>query len=115
MKENILLDKATNFAVNITMVAKDLNQGTINAIFVNQIVRSSSSVMSNISEAVFASSKRDMLNKLKISLKEANETKHWLILMKRSLFLPEKEYKELLPQCEEIIKMLVSSCKTLSI
>ena len=113
MRENILLDKATDFAVDVANTCKNLNQGTINNVFIHQIIKSSSSIMANISEAQFGSSRKDMLNKLRISLKEANETRQWLILMKRSLFLPEKDYKELLPKCEELIKMLVASCKTL--
>ncbi|HCL01211.1 MAG TPA: four helix bundle protein [Lachnoclostridium phytofermentans] len=114
MKEkNILLEKSTDFAVAIVELSKRISQNPINGIFINQVVRSSSSIMSNVAESEFASSRKDFLWKLQISLKEANETKYWLTLMKRSLFISQKDYDKLLPECEELIKMLVSSCNTI--
>lgn len=113
MKENIILDKATDFATDIIELCRNMKQGPLNSSIINQIIRSSSSVMSNLAESEFGASKKDFLWKLQISLKEANETKYWLILMRRSLFISETDYKKLLSQCEELIKMLVSSCNTI--
>jgi four helix bundle protein len=43
-----------------------------------QLVRSATSIGANYMEANQASSRKDFRNKIKISQKEANETKHWL-------------------------------------
>ena len=42
----------------------------------NQILRSGTSIMANISESQFAQSRADFITKLHIALKEANETKN---------------------------------------
>jgi four helix bundle protein len=47
-----------------------------------QLIRSSASVGANLQEADGALSRKDFLNKLGISRKEAKETYYWLILVK---------------------------------
>lgn len=113
MKENILLDKATEFAVDMVELCKKITPNAINSVFINQVVKSSSSILANLAESVFASTRKDFLWKIQISLREANETKYWLILMKRSLFISEADYKKLFPKCEELIKLLAASSKTI--
>ena len=48
-----------------------------------QILRSGTSIGASIRESEFAQSNADFINKLSISLKEANETDYWLNLLKR--------------------------------
>lgn len=47
-----------------------------------QILRSGTSIGASIRESEFAQSNADFINKLSISLKEANETDYWLNLLK---------------------------------
>ena len=47
----------------------------------SQLIRSGTSVGANIREAQRAESKKDFKHKLKIALKEADETKYWLELI----------------------------------
>jgi four helix bundle protein len=54
-----------------------------------QLVKSATSVGANYMEANQASSKKDFKNKIRISQKEANETKHWLRMI--SIAIPEKK------------------------
>ena len=49
-----------------------------------QILRSGTSIGASIRESEFAQSNADFINKLSISLKEANETDYWLNLLKDS-------------------------------
>lgn len=44
----------------------------------NQLIRSSTSIGANFSEAQDAASKKDFANKIYIAKKEASETKYWL-------------------------------------
>jgi four helix bundle protein len=60
---------------------KSLKLNEINRPLVNQIIRSSTSIGANYMEANQASSKKDFHNKIRISQKEANESKHWLRML----------------------------------
>ena len=57
-------------------------------------------------------SKADFIHKMTISLKEANETEYWLMLLHDSDFLEEKIFKSMLNDCQELIKMLISIIKS---
>jgi four helix bundle protein len=52
------------------------------------------------------------LNKVNIALKEANESAYWLMLLKDTEYITEKEYSSIIIDAEELIKMLVSIVKT---
>ena len=47
-------------------------------VIAKQLIRSRTSVGANIKEAQNSESKADFIHKLKISLKEADETEYWL-------------------------------------
>jgi four helix bundle protein len=49
---------------------------------------------------------------MNISLKEANETGYWLMLLKDSKYLSELEFNSIHKDCEELIRLLVSIVKT---
>ncbi len=52
---------------------------------------------------------------MNIALKEANETEYWLMLLKDSSYLSEKEYDSMHEDCSELIRLLASTVKTLKI
>lgn len=64
---------------------------------VNQLIRSVTSIGANYMEANQASSKKDFTNKIRISQKEANESKHWL----RMIAIADEKQKE---KCRELWK-----------
>jgi len=65
-----------------------------------------------IREGEFAASKADFVNKFTVSLKEANETEFWLMLLKDTDYLDDDQFNVLDSQCKELISTLVSSIKT---
>ncbi len=77
-----------------------------------QIVRSGTAIGAAIREAQYAQSKADFLHKLTIALKEANETKYWLQLLVLSEYISEKMYQSIEPEAEELLKLLITSTKT---
>ena len=77
----------------------------------NQILRSGTSIGANISEAQSAFTRKDFINKLGISLKEAKETEYWLKIMNGAEILPDKEFESLKADCEELLKLLTSIIK----
>jgi len=81
----------------------------------DQFFRSGTSIGANCSEAVYAASKADYLNKLTIALKEANETQHWIDVMKLSDLIDEEVYQSLKKDCVEICKILATMTRNIRI
>ena len=108
MKDNIIYEKALNFAVRIVNLYKFMIEVKQERIMSKQLLRSGTSIGANISEAIFAQSSVDFIHKLSISQKEANETKYWLTLLERTEYLSKKEADSMLNDCEELRKLLSS-------
>ena len=72
-----------------------------------QLLASGTSVGANIREAAAASSRKDFINKMAISNKEAKETKYWLELIQNSK-LVDYDVQELIGLNDELIKLLTN-------
>ena len=79
-----LEERVEKFGEDVLGFVKTIKLDTINKPIIIQLVRSSTSIGANYMEANQASSKRDFANKIRISQKEANESKHWLRMLTRS-------------------------------
>ena len=110
-KENILLDLSIEFSTKIIKLVKKLKENR-ESIISNQVGRSGTSIGANIHEAQYGNSKADFIAKLHIALKEANETKYWLILLNKSSYIDDNEYQALENDCEKIKAMLIKSINT---
>lgn len=74
----------------------------------SQLIRSGTSVGANIREAQRAESKKDFKHKLRIALKEADESKYWVELIHSEITTVDKALFEL---NEELVKLLVTIIK----
>ncbi|MCL6217304.1 four helix bundle protein [Zunongwangia pacifica] len=81
--ENIIIDKTFNFSLSIISLFKKLQEDK-EFIISKQLVKSGTSIGTNVEEATAAQSKRDFINKMSIASKEARETKYWLRLLNNS-------------------------------
>ena len=110
--KNVLADKSYKFSLEIMRVfkyiVKDKNEYTLG----KQLLRSGTAIGALIREAEFAQSKADFINKLSISLKEANETRYWLSLLSDSNYIELGSAEKLIKECSELIALLVSSINT---
>ena len=107
--------KSYAFALRIIGLAKFLNEQKHDFVLSKQILRSGTAIGALIRESEFAQSKADFINKLSVSLKEANETDYWLNLLKDSNYIDEKSFLSMEEDCGELIALLVSSIKTVKI
>lgn len=73
------------------------------------MLKSGTAIGAMIKEAAFAQSKPDFVNKMGIGLKEANETDYWLNLLHDTGYIETKLFKSFNINCQELIKMLVST------
>lgn len=110
MKENIILIKTKQFALNSIEVYKYLTNEKKEYIMSKQFLRSSTSIGANAREGSRAQSKADFVSKMNIALKEADETLYWLELLKDSGYLDDN-FSTIQDDCEELVKILVSIVK----
>ncbi len=108
MKENILVDKSMQFAINIINLCDSLKTNTI----ISQLSRSGTSIGANIREAQYAHGKNDFIAKLEIALKECYETEYWLELLFKTNKIDESIYLDFKNQAGTIRRLLISSCTT---
>lgn len=113
MKENVLLDKSKLFALRVIRLYKFLNEQKHEYVLSKQILRSGTSIGANVKEAAFAQSKADFQAKMFIAQKECAETEYWLELLHESDYINITEFDSIYSDCQELIRLLVSSTKTL--
>ncbi|MDP3313482.1 four helix bundle protein [Lutibacter sp.] len=111
-KDNVIKEKSFSFAIEIVELFKYLSETKKEFVMSRQLLKSGTSIGANVREAEFAQSKLDFINKMSISLKEANETDYWLELLFKTNFIDEMTFKEYKIKSSEILKLLVSIVKS---
>lgn len=81
---NVMEKLSIDFALRIINLYKYLVEEKKEYVMSKQVYRSGTSIGANIAESKTAQSEADFINKLSIALKEANETKYWLVLLHES-------------------------------
>ena len=112
MSNSILRDKDKALAKNIVFLCRDMKAEHKEAVLINQLLRSGTSVGANIHEAQYAQGTKDFISKLEIALKEASETGYWLELLHRTNYINDTQFKSLSDKCASIRIMLIASCRT---
>ena len=102
-KNNALLIKTFDFSLKIIDLTEELQEKK-KFVIGNQILKSGTSIGANSKEAKNAESKADFIHKLKIAIKEADETEYWLFLCDEHKSYPD--CKVLLNDLSEIIRIL---------
>jgi len=109
---SILADKSYQFAIRIVKLNRYFAEEKKEYVLSKQLLRSGTAIGALISEAQYAQSTADFVNKLQVSLKEANESRYWLRLMKDCDYLTISQAESLIEDLEALIKMLTSSINT---
>lgn len=107
--KNLLREETINFAIEISDVCDNINGCSV---YVNQLLRCSSSIGANLHEAKYAQSRADFISKLEIALKESFETEYWLELLFRKNKIDENKHKSLMNKCGTIRRKLIASITT---
>lgn len=108
--------RTKSFAVRVIMAYVQLSKKHFDdaaKVLSKQFLRSGTSIGANCAEAKFAQSRADFLSKYSIALKEAFECKYWIEIMIESSIVLESKFKQMLPELEQIIEILVSTTKKL--
>jgi four helix bundle protein len=75
---NDLENRSMRFSLAVRDFCRTVKHDTINLVYIKQVIRSSSSTGANYIEANEKLGKQDLLMRLKLSRKEAKETRYWL-------------------------------------
>ena len=108
-KENVILKKSFDFALQIIEFSEILEDSK-KYVIARQVLKSGTSIGANVREAQGAESKLDFIHKMKIALKEAEETEYWLLLCKHSVNYHFNE--SLLDSVKELLKLLTCIIQT---
>ena len=104
-----LREESIDFAISVSDIC-DTIKGC--SVYVNQLLRCSSSIGANIHEAKYAQSRADFISKLEIALKESSETEYWLELLYRKQKLSAEQFASLKNRCGTIRRKLIASVTT---
>ena len=101
-KKYDLKDRTAKFAQDIIVFAQKIPRTVVTMSLINQLVKSGTSIGANYYEADDAESSSDFQHKIKISKKEANETKYWLQIVITAVPELEKEARVLWQEAKEL-------------
>ena len=112
VKGDDIQERLVDFAVSIIQFTTKLPKGSAGKHIAGQLLRSGISPAPNYAEARSAESPNDFIHKLKIVLKELNETTVWLQIITRSQMVPIEECVRLQKECGELCRIISASVKT---
>ncbi len=102
-QKNIIVEKTIHFSVGIIKFCEILNVQK-KYVVAKQLLRSGTSIGADVFEAQHAESRADFIHKMKIAVKEGNETLYWLTLCEKSDSYPSDS--SLKGQVNEIIRII---------
>ena len=111
-RADALEERLINFAVRIVTLSANLPRTSAGKHIAGQILRSGTSPAPNYGEARGAESHADFVHKLRIVLKELNETSIWLRIIERSQLLRRELIKDIIGENAELCRIFIASLKT---
>jgi four helix bundle protein len=101
------------FAINVVKLVAEFPQTFQAKHIAAQLLRSGTSPAPNYAEARAAESRADFIHKLRIALKELNETAVWLRIAQGSFAVDERDFlPRLVAENSELCRILVASIQT---
>ena len=111
-KAQELHQRLINFGARITRVAKLLPRTDEGRYLSQQLMRSGLSAAANYAEARAAESRADFIHKLRIVLKELNESKSWLEQIVANGLFSQDKMAALIAENQELCWIVAASVKT---
>jgi four helix bundle protein len=111
-RANELEERLIDFAVRIVKLSASLPRTPAGRHIAGQILRSGTSPAPNYGEARGAESPADFVHKLRIVLKELNETSIWLKIIERSQLLRRELISDIIRENIELCRLFAASLKT---
>ena len=109
MDNKTIKELAIELTVEITGTCDNIRGRSV---YINQLMKSCSSIGANSHEAKYAQSRADFIHKMEIALKETYETEYWLEILCKVNSLDSNVYKQLVNKCGTIRRKLIASITT---
>ena len=113
-KANEIEDRLIDFAVRVIKLADALPRTPAGKHIAGQLLRSGTSPAPNYAEARGAESTADFVHKLRIALKELNESSVWLRIICRAELLENSLLADLIDENAQLCRIVNASVKTAS-
>ena len=107
-------ERLIDFAVRTVRLCGSLPRTQAARHVSGQLLRSGTAPAAHYAEARGAESTRDFVHKLRICLKELNESNIWLQIIQRSDMIPAGRLTELIQECRELSRIVNASIRTAS-
>ena len=104
-------DRTFEFAVRVVRLVDRLPRTVASVEIGRQVVRSATSVRSNMEEADAAEAKQDFIHKMSVAHKEARETRYWLRVIQAALLEADDEVQVLIQESDELVRILYTIIK----
>ena len=111
MDSHELEQRTKNFSVNVIRFVAALPKNKKADVLGYQLLKSATSIRTNFKEAARTESKADFMLKLGMIEKEANETGHWLELVKKTFVKNNEVVESLSKECRELLALFSASEK----
>lgn len=111
-KGDNLEERLVDFAVTIVHLTNKMPSSRAANHIAGQLLRSGTSPAAHYAEARGAESSRDFIHKLKIGLKELNESRVWLKLVIKSKLMPNEDLTNIYQECDALCRIVNASIKT---
>jgi four helix bundle protein len=105
-------DRLITFAVRIVMLCDNLPNSRAGNHFAGQLLRSGTAPAAHYAEARNAESNRDFIHKMKLGLKEMNESRIWLRILMEANIMPATRLEELHQECQQLCRIFGASIST---
>jgi four helix bundle protein len=112
MTPAILRDRTKRFAIQTILFAKTLPTDPITTRLAVQLTDAASSVAANYRAVCRARSRADFINKLGISIEEADESALWLEILTEAGMAARASTQPLWQKADELVRILVRSRET---
>jgi len=110
-----LEERLIDFAVRIIKLSASLPRSPAGKHIAGQILRAGTSPAPNYGEARGSESSADFTHKLRVVLKELNETSIWLQIIRRSKLLKPEQLMEIIQENKSLCKIFASSLRSMRI
>lgn len=105
-------DRLVGLAVRVMKLCDSLVGGFAQNHIAKQLVRSGTAPAAIYAEARNAESDKDFIHKMKMGLKELNESRIWLRILIEGQLIQKVLLEDLYTECEELCRIFGSSIQT---
>jgi four helix bundle protein len=111
-KGDDIQERLVRFAVSMVRICDALPDTRAGIHIASQLLRSGTSPAPNYAEARGAESDRDFIHKLKVVLKELNESLVWLAVIQHRELLDNQCIREVTEECTILCRIIAASVNT---